>query len=337
MRFISGLKELSKKKLLLIIVILFSISWLLFIIIFDIIENLTFSGYFLFFLGYLAGFTFIIFIISFVTPVERMGIIIIIITAVLTIPIMWIFGGIKNIFFSFSPFAIFFLFCNIIITAFFAYKFCMDTSIKVDNYLYKNEKTRIFTRILEFVAFFLLYWWLTSLIAKFFGLLPIIRIFFNLFFIGLILVIIGLIRLLFTRKLAAYVSFFNLLTFFYVFYLVIDLLTEFIFFDTSGYDIFSFCIDFLLFIYIIGSIYDKVEYIKEKLKIFRVDTIALFIIFMKLIVQIISIMQELIFPLVPPDEMRDYIIKQVQILWIFFAIFTLLIGAYTIFKHKEGD
>jgi hypothetical protein len=331
MRFISGLKELSKKKLLLIIVILFSISWLLFIIMFDIIENLTFSGYFLYFLGFLAGFTFIIFIISFVTPVERMGIIIIIITAALTIPIIWFFSGIIGIFFSFSFYA------NIIITAFFAYKFCMDTSIKVDNFLYKNKKTRVFTRVLEFVAFFILNWWLTSLIAKFFGFQPIIRVFFNLFLIGLILLVIGLIRLLFTKKLAAYVSFFNLLTFFYVIYLVFDLLAEFIFFDTSGYDIFSFCIDFLLFIYIIGSIYDRVDYIKEKLKIFRVDTIALFVILMKLIVQIIRIIQELILPLVPPSEILLQIIREVQILWIFFAIFILLIGAYTIFKHKEGE
>ncbi|MFX1503347.1 MAG: hypothetical protein ACFFDH_20460 [Promethearchaeota archaeon] len=330
MRFISGLKNLSKKRLLLIIVILFSISWLLFTIMFVIYSNVTFSRYFLWFIGILAGFTFIIFIISFAAPIEKMGIIVILIAAVLTLPIIWIFTGIIKYFFYFSFFA------NTAITAFFAYKFCMDTSTKVDDYLYKNKKTRIITRVIEFVVFFLLNWWFTSIVVRFFGFGSIARVFFNLFLIGIILLGITLIRLIFIKKLAAYISFFNLLTFFYVIYLVINLLAEFIFYDPSGYDIFSFCIDFFLFIYIIGSIYDRVDYIKEKVKIFRVDTIALFVILMKLIVQIINIIQELYLPIIPAVILQQ-IINQVQVLWIFFAIITIFVGIYTIFKHKEGE
>ncbi len=106
-----------------------------------------------------------------------------------------------------------------------------------------------------------------------------------------------------------------------------------IFSGNSGYSIFSFFIDLLLFIYIIGSIFDRVDYIKEKIKIFRVGTIALFVILMKLIVQINKIILSLL-PLSP--ELALLIIFQVQVLLYFFIIFTLFVGIYTIFTHKEG-
>lgn len=332
MRFISGLKNLSKKTILLIIVILFVVSWFLFVFGFDVFSNITFSKYFLIFLGFLAGFTFILFIISFFIPIGKMGIIVIVVSAALTLPIMWIFGRIINLF------TIFCYIANIIITAFFAFKFCMDTSTKVDSYFYEKKSSRIFTRIIQFVIFFLLCWWFASLSIRFFvsfptpGVQSLARIVFNIFLIGLALLVIVLIRLIFTKKFAAYISFFNLLIFFYVLYIIIDLWATFIFADTSGYDLLSFFIDFLLFIYIIGSIYDRVDYIKDKLKIFRVDTIALFIILMKLIVQIIEILRELL----PPFDVIPGLILQAQILWIFFIIFILIVGIYTIFKHKEG-
>ncbi|MFX1304376.1 MAG: hypothetical protein ACFE9X_13555 [Promethearchaeota archaeon] len=331
MRFISGLKSLSKKTILLIIIILFVVSWFFFVFGFDVFSNITFSRYFLYFLAILAGFTFMLFIISFFRPLEKMGIVLIVTAAVLTLPIMWVFSLIIgfSIFFSFSILA------NAIITAFFAFKFCMDTSIKVDDFFYKKESSRIFTRIIEFVTFFLLSLLFTLLLIRFFGFKNISNAFFNLFLIGLILIGIVLIRIIFTKKLAAYITLFNLMTSFYLLYLVIDLLSEFIFFDDSGYDIFAFCIDLALFVYIIGSIYDRVDYIQEKLKIFRVDTIALFVILMKLLVQIMGIFQELYIPYFPLAVLQRIIIE-VQILWFFFVIFTLIVGIYTIFKHKEG-
>jgi len=330
MRFISGLKNLSKKRIL--FVILFIASWFLFTIIFDVFSNIAFSSYFLIFLGFLAAFTFILFIISFIIPLEKMGIIIIIISAILTIPVILIFGRIIWLF------SIFCYIANIVVTAFFAFKFCMDTSTKADDYFYRKKGSRILTRIIEFVIFFLLSWWFTSLNIRFFvsfpnpGVQSLARVFFNLFLIGLVLSGIAFIRLLFTKKFAAYISFFNVLTFFYVLYLIVDLWSEFIFLDTVGYDILAFFIDFLLFLYIIGSIYERVDYIKEKLKIFRADTVALFIILMKLIVQIIEILRELF----PPPDVLPGLVLQAQILWIFFVIFTLVVGIYTIFKHKEG-
>jgi len=319
MRFISGLKNLSKKRILLVIVILFIVCWFLFAFVIDLFPNITFKRYFLIFLAILAGFTFILFIISFVIPIDKMGVIIIIISVVLTLPVMYIFGGIINIF------TIFCYIANIIITAFF-------------DYFYSKKGSRILTRIIEFVVFFLLSWWFTSLTMRFFlsfanpYVQSLARVFFNLFLIGLTLLGILLIRLLFTKKFAAYISFFNLLTFFYVLYIIIDLWAEFIFLDAAGYDLLAFVIDFLLFLYIIGSIYDRVDYIKEKLKIFRADTVALFIILMKLIVQIIEILRELN----PPADIIPGLVLQAQILWIFFMVFTLIVGIYTIFRHNEG-
>lgn len=336
MRFISGLKNLSKKTLLLIIVVVFVISWFLFTFIFDIFGNVEFGRYFLFVIGALAAFTFVLLIISFFRQINEMGTLIIIIAIILVIPVFWIFRW--NVIYVF----IFFAFADSILIAFFAYKLCMDTSIKVDDYLYKKKRSRIFTRILEFALFFFLTWWFISLTMRFFNNAPLLgstniaRSFFYLFLIIITIIGIALIRLIFTKKLAAYISLFNLLTYFYVVYLVVDLIAEFLFIDSGPYDIFSFFIDLLLFVYILGSIFERVDYIKEKFKIFKADTIALFLILTKLVVQIMKIWQEVITPLAPAIILEQAII-QVQILWIFFALFTFIIGIYTIFKHKKGS
>jgi hypothetical protein len=333
MRFISGLKNLSKKRLLLFIVIIFIVSWLLFIIGFIVLQNNTLSRYIFIFLGIFAGFTFVLLIISFLVPIEKMGTTIIIITAVLTVPVIFIFGWIIDLFYIFCFFA------NAAITAFFAFKLCMDTSKAADDYLYKRKTSRVVTRAIEFVIFLLLSWWFISLTIRFFrgsptaGAENFARVFVNLFWVYLVLIVVVLLRLILTKKLAAYISLFGLLIFFYVLYLVIDLWAEFIFFDNAGYDIFSFVIDLLLFIYIIGSIFDRVEYLKEKLKVFRAGTIALFVILMKLIVQINKIRQELGI-LLTPLEIAQQIILQVQVLWFFFVFITIIIGIYTIFRDK---
>lgn len=332
MRFISGLKNLSKKWILLIIVILFIVSWFLFIFALYVVLNIELIKIVLYFIGTLAVFTFILLIFSIFVPIDKMGIVIVIISVVLTLPIMWLFSGIINWFYLFCFFA------NLFITAFFAYKFSMDTSTGIDNYLYKKKSSRIFTRILEFILFLLLYLWLLSLIVRFFisSSIPSIQnlanIFVFLLWINLILIGFVFLRLIFTKKLAAYIPMFYVLTTLYVLYLVIDLLAFFIFFGNTSYSIFSFFIDLLLFVYIIGSIFDRVDYIKEKIKIFRAGTLALFIILMKLIVQVNKILQ----PFLPPLQLVLQVIIQLQILFYSFIIFTLFVGLYTIFAHKEG-
>ncbi|MHA2037626.1 MAG: hypothetical protein ACW98X_14410 [Promethearchaeota archaeon] len=261
-----------------------------------------------------------------------MGVKTIIISAVLTLPVMWIFSGIINLFYLFCFFA------NQVILAFFAFKFSMDTSTGIDDYLYKKKGSRILTRILEFILFLLLYLWLLFIIVRFFrssstpGVQNLANLFVFLLWINLILMVFVFLRLIFTKKLAAYIPIFYVLTFLYVLYLVIDLWASFIFLGSSGYNIFSFFIDLLLFIYIIGSIFDRVDYIKEKIKIFRAGTIALFVILMKLIVQIYRILQ----PFLPPLQLALQLIWQLQVLIWFFIVFTLFVGIYTIFAHKEG-
>jgi len=245
---------------------------------------------------------------------------------------MFIFSGIINLFYLFCFFA------NQLITAFFAFKFSMDTSTGIDDYLYRKKGSRKFTRILEFTLFLLLYLWLLFLVIRIFrssstpGIQNLANLFVFLLWINLILMAFVLFRLLFTKKFTAYIPIFYVLTFLYVLYLVIDLWAFFIFFGSSGYSIFSFFIDLFLFIYIIGSIFDRVDYIKDKIKIFRAGTIALFVILMKLVVQAYRILQ----PLLPPPQLVLQNIFLVQILFYYFIIFTLIVGLYTIFAHKEG-
>lgn len=116
-------------------------------------------------------------------------------------------------------------------------------------------------------------------------------------------------------------------------YVVISLSADFIFYDPF-YNLLSFFIDFFIFLYLIGSIFERVEYIKDQIKILGADTIALFVILMKSIVQIINILVDLnIFTLA---QIGGLLLIQALVLLICIALFSLLIGLYTIFAHKEG-
>jgi len=116
-------------------------------------------------------------------------------------------------------------------------------------------------------------------------------------------------------------------------YIVISFAADFIFYDPF-YNWLSFFIDLFIFLFIIGSIFERVEYIKDTIKILGADTIALFVILMKSIVQIINMLVDLNF--ITPIDLINLLLYQIQVLLFFFAIFSLLIGLYTIFAHKEG-
>jgi hypothetical protein len=90
--------------------------------------------------------------------------------------------------------------------------------------------------------------------------------------------------------------------------------------------ILSFFVDIVLFFYTLGTVYDRIDYIKEKLKFFKVDTIALFLIIMKLYVQISKIIAR--------TTTEDYLILQEWGIFIIFMFFTLLFGIHSIFAHK---
>jgi hypothetical protein len=212
----------------------------------------------------------------------------------------------------------------------------MDSSTKADDFLYGNEKYNKFTRSFEFIFFgllTLLIFIFTRNVLK--NQIPIAarnsaNIFLIILLINVILIVIVLTRLIVIRKFAAYITLFFVLAFFYILYIIIDIIAEFLFPDTIGFSWYSFLIDLFLFIFIIGSIFDKVEYLEKKLKYLRVETISLFIILMKLIAQFIDI-----FPKFPGLDIPLVERQQVYIL-IIFVIFTLFFGIHSILTHKEG-
>jgi hypothetical protein len=94
------------------------------------------------------------------------------------------------------------------------------------------------------------------------------------------------------------------------------------------YAVASFIIDILLFLYILGVVYDRVDYIQAKLKVFKVDTIALFLIIMKSYAQVSKTFTIAI----------DLEVQIFQATWLFiiFMFFNLIFGIHAIFAHKYG-
>ncbi len=330
MSFINGLKEFFRKPLYVLILISFIISWFL------IIFGRTFTSapqYFQFlfiFIGILAGFNFLLLAISLFKSIEKLPYVIILIVFAISIPTIIIFRGFLILF------SLVCLIANTLLTAFFAFKLCMDSSTKFDDILYKNKKYNKYTRIIEFISFGLLtglifiFTW--NFLSNHFQLAArnSADIFRIIFWINVILIIIVITRLVVIKKFAAYITLFFVLTFFYILYIIIDLIAEAIFPDTVGFEWSSFLIDLILFIYIIGSIFDKIEYLEKKLKIIRAETISIFVILMKLVAQFTKVFpnfQGLDVPLV--DRLDVFIL-------IIFIFFTLLFGIHSIIVHKEG-
>jgi len=329
MRFINGLKSLSKKYLLVFILILFITLWILALLGKALIQDIAFLHLIAILVGILSGFIFVVMIFSFFTPIDKMGATLLIIAGLLTIPTIIIFSGIISLFYFFAFFANFFF------IAFFAYKWCIDNSIRVDDYLYNKKKSRVFTRIIEFFGFLILNILIilrTIGIFRFIGINIAANIFLIIGIIDIILLLFVLLRLIFIQKLSAFISLFFLLSYFYILYVVIDLWAFFIFgaSGVAGYKLITFVIDLIMFIYIIGSIFDRVDYIKEKIKIFRVDTIALFVILMKIIAQLVEIGQDLT-TIEPKFEIFSAII-----VLLLFGFYTLILGIFSIISHKEG-
>ncbi|TKJ24898.1 MAG: hypothetical protein CEE42_09250 [Promethearchaeota archaeon Loki_b31] len=334
MGLISGLKGLFKKPIFVFIISLFTITWIL-IILNSYLLIPAIKSFIFMFGGGLLLFNLIFLFISLFKNLDKINKWFYIIIFIVAIAL--------GIFFSASIFSttfiLFFLILlnvNIFFTAFFAFKLCMDSSTKVDDYLYKSKSSRKVTRVIEFLVFSFLVLWFFRLTVIFFSytslplLLVVIQILQTLFWINVVLMIIVLIRLIITKKLSAYITLFFLFTFFYALYILFDLLYG-IFFSTATGDpthvIVSFVIDAALFAYILGTVYDKIEFIQDKLKVFRVDTIALFLITMKIYVQISRIGA-----IIVPVAVQ---ILQAQVLFIIFVFFNLIFGMYSILAHKS--
>ena len=328
MSFITGLKELFRKPFYTFIIASFMLVWLLILLLnfalwpFLFAITATFGGGLLFF-------EIIFILISLFQPIEKVKWFISAIIFVISIVIAAFLWG--TIFFPTSDiFFIIMLNANLFFTAFFGFKLCMDSATKVDNYVYKGKKSRISLRIVAFISFGILDWWVLHITVKFLTPLQqaagsILRI---IIWIDLILMGIVVIRLLITKEFAAYITLFFLLTTFYMLYLIFDFIYG-RFFNSESTDIFymigSFFMDVVLLLYILGTVYDRIEYIKKKLKIFKVDTIALFLITMKLYVQISKLISRV--------TSEEYVILQQWGIFIIFLFFTFLFGMHSIFTH----
>ena len=338
MKFIEGLKGVFKKPLYIFIIFAFTLTWILIIInkyITGIIVKLMLGLFIIKFGGSLLLFTLILFFISFFKDINKMKwwfyIVVYSITLITTLLLP------REIFFPTSElFFIIPLTVNQFFTAFFAFKFCMDSSTKIDDYLYKKEKSRIVTRIIEFCLFGFLNWWIIRITVIFFSHTPtalffaVIGMLWIMFWINVSLLVIVFIRLLITKKFSAYITLFFLLTLFYALYILFDYLYG-AFFSTESADpiyiITSFIVDFFLFLYILGVVYSRVDFIQNKLKFLKVDTVALFLVIMKIYVQVSKIVPKLV------DE--EMLILQAGGLFVIFAFFNLLFGIHSIFAHKH--
>lgn len=256
-----------------------------------------------------------------------MSVKLIIIAFLIELPVLLFFSIFVFLFYGICFFA------NTFFTSFFAFLVCRDTSTQLDDYLYKKKKSKIITRTLEFLLFGLLDLWIINIATDFLSneiegiktILDIISIFY------IVLVGLVILCLLFKRKFAAYITLFLIFAYFYLFYNILSFIIEEIFINTISYVWFSFIIDLLLFFYIIGSIFNRVDYIKEKIKIFSADTISLFVIIMKVVVQI-----SFIFPDLEGIKIVANVDLEGAVLLIFLAC-TLFLGIHTIFKHKPKE
>ena len=334
MKFIAGLKGVFKKPLYIFIISAFTLTWIL------IIANSYFSSVFLgltvlIFGGSSLYFAMILFLISFIKPMDKLKGWFFFIIYLISISLTFVLNN-TVFFFTSELFFIILLSINQFFTAFFAFKICIDGSTKIDDYLDKKKKSRIIMRLIEFVFFFMLNWWVSIIILRFFSNTPtplflvVINIIRILFWVNVSLMVIVILRLLITKKFSAYISLFFLLTLFYAIYILIDYLYGAFFSSTSGdptYVLISFIVDWFLFLYILGVVYSRSDYIQKKLKILKVDTIALFLIIMKIYVQVSKIVY-----ITVAEEMQ---ILQAGGLFVIFVFFNLLFGIYSILAHKQ--
>ncbi len=332
--FISGLKGIFKRPIYIIIILSFITIWIGILLEQEMIHNPFLSSILIFFGALLIGFNIILFIFSFFKPFDQIKKVYFIIALIIALLVAIFFR--ESIFLpTFTLFYLISINVNLFFTAFFAFKLCMDSSTKVDDYLYSKQKVGKIFRVFEFLLFGLIYLILGLFFVRFFTItittftqiaINILRI---ILWTNIFLIIIVVVRLLITKKFAAYITLFYLLAFFYVIYIIFDFLLGKLYGTESEaplYVIGSFFIDLILFFYIIGSVYDKVDYLKNKLKVFRADTITIFLIIMKLYVQVSKIFDK--------ADINDFLLFQEAGLFLIFMFFTLLFGIYSIFAHK---
>ncbi|TXT61750.1 MAG: membrane protein of unknown function [Promethearchaeota archaeon] len=332
MGFISGVKDLIKKPRFLLLILFFIILWILVLLGRIVFTIVIFKIAVVEITQVFIGFMIFLLIASFFRPLDEVnwkiiGFLLIVVMIFHFLIFRRFFSLFVSVFFNFS------LIANIAITAFFAFKICLDISIRVDESLFEKEYNKL-TRTLEFIVFGVINWGIYFLTRRFLvSQFPkSAQILFIIQWVNIILTAFVIVRLLLLQKLSAFITLFLSLASFYVIFLVFDRIAESLFTDTRAFFILSFIIDILLFIFIIGSLFDRVEYLQEKLKILKADTIALFIILMKSIVQLTYLLKNI--PGIPyeftPFE------QELLLLPVFIGV-TILFGLYSIFAYNPNN
>ncbi len=324
MRFVEGLKKIFSQKLFAFIFLAYIVCYILLMVGINFLSNSLIIGITFYAIGTLVAFTTVLFVFSILIAVEDMKLVLIIIVAIITVPLAIVYS------FYFALFYFFALLTNHLLTAIFVFNFGIETSQGFDNTLYKKKGSRNFTRALEFIFFgiltiILMYFTWTYL----FSFEPLLAdTFYIIIWIDLAIIVIVLLKLLFTKKFAGYITLFFFLAFLYVLYIVAVALKDILFLG-GGFTLFSLVIDLFLFIYMMGAIFGRVDFIKEKIKIIRGDTIALFVMVMKLLYG------SLVLDVLPPLQPAQSIILFWWLL-ILSVGFTFLFGFFSVLLHKEG-
>lgn len=331
MTFISGLKDLFRKTRYVIIVFIFIILWILILLGRTQITNQLFRIIIVEIIQVFIGAMIFLLFASFFRPIEKINwkITLIILVLVLLFHFFILrryFSYLVSIFFNFS------LIANIAITAFFAFKLSLDLSTTVDEYLIKKPYNKI-TRSLEFLIFGVLAWSLLFFSRRFLiGQFPnSALILFVIQLVNITLTAFVIIRLIFLQKFSSFITLFLALTSAFFLYLVFDLISGDLFVDNRGFLFLSFTVDVFLFLFILGSLFDKIEYLNEKLKVLRSDTIALFFIVMKAIVQLTYILT-----FIPGIPYQFNQFQQEYFLLPTYIGFILLFGLYSIFAYNTN-
>lgn len=335
MSFITGLRGIFKRPIYIVIIFSFISIWIGILLEREIIQNLILANILIFLGALLIGFNITLFMFSFFKPFDKIKKRYFLIAFVSALIVALFFR--EAIFLpTYTLFYIISINVNLFFTAFFAFKVCMDSSTKLDDSLYRKKKVGKILRLIIFILFGIIYWYVVMYFVGFFTktITPFTQVAINIlriiFWTNVFLLVVVFLRLITTKKFAAYITLFFLFTFFYVIYIIFDFLLGKLYGNESVppiYIIGSFFIDLILFFYIIGSIYDKVDFLKKKLHFLRADTIAMFLIIMKLYVQVSKIFDR--------ADINDFLLFQEAGLFIIFIFFTLLFGIYTILAHKH--
>ncbi len=313
MRFIFGLKKLFSKWIYALIIISFLVSWFFTLLGIVFFPEKAFFQIIRIIISVLFGFNCLLFIFSFFKSLDKVHYIFISIAFITSNFFLFVFDNTISILFEF------FYTTNLILNSLFAFILCIDYAINIDNYLTKKDRNIIFRIIFWInIIFFIM-----EIFTFFFAIEDQYQIFRILLWVNIVFLLGLIVNLIINKKIIAYFALFLLLIFLYILYRVVKF-----YINSSGYIFLSYILDLILFIYIIGSLFNKKHFFKEKMKYLRIETIILLVIIMKFVIQgfqIISSISGINISINLYNEDDNMIL---------FIIFIILFEIYGLIKYK---